>query len=171
MTKTATQKRKDTEVFWCHLLFQEVNIGSTVQSKRAMDNRFLCKICLPYLSSEELAQKWSFCILHYLRLLWCSVTKRGLEKLYSRILLPTKTAQKMQKGVPELLLVSECFGSPGPHLCTGETPAELHQLTSTHFLQAERSLWASWESLHQEDTQCGQAEGQKLQPAMSCSSI
>lgn len=69
-----------------------------------MDNRFLCKICLPYLSSEVLAQKWSFCILHYLRLLQCSVTKRGLEKLYSRLLLPTKTAQKMQKGVPELLL-------------------------------------------------------------------
>lgn len=79
-----------------------------------MYNRFLCKVCLPFLSPEDLAQKLSCCILHYLRLLWCSVTKRGVGKLYSRLLLPKKTAQQMQKGVPELLLVTKCFGGPGP---------------------------------------------------------
>lgn len=84
-----------------------------------MDNRFLCKILLPFLSPEDLAQKLSFCILHYLRLLWCSVTRRGVEKLYSRFLLPKKTAQQMQKGVPEQLLVT-VLEVLGPHLPTEE---------------------------------------------------
>lgn len=114
MTKTATRKRKDTGIFWCHLLFQKVKILSIFQSKIAVDNSFLWKICLPFLSPEDLAQKLSFCILHYLRLLWCSVTKREVGKRYSRLLLPKKTAQQMQKGVLGLLLVTECFGGSGP---------------------------------------------------------
>lgn len=54
---TATHNRKDTEVFWCHLLFQKLKILSTFWSKIAMDNRFLCKICLPFFSPEDFSSK------------------------------------------------------------------------------------------------------------------